>query len=74
MADDSNPILTFWQAPEAALFPSKIIAKVRCVSVALLERERWEGTGPKYVKLGGRVLYRKADVLKWIEQCEKEVA
>jgi hypothetical protein len=66
MADDINPVLIFWQAPEAALFPTKIIAKVRCVSEALLERERWAGTGPKSIKLGGRVLYRKSDVLAWI--------
>jgi hypothetical protein len=67
---EQDPIILFWTAPNEALFPSSVIAKVRNVSVALLERDRWQNTGPKSIKLGGRVLYRKADVLKWIEQQE----
>jgi hypothetical protein len=27
-----------------------------------LERWRWEGKGPRYLKVGGRVLYRLADI------------
>lgn len=27
-----------------------------------LERWRWEGHGPRYLKVGGRVLYRLADI------------
>jgi hypothetical protein len=65
---DDNPILLFWTAPNEALFPQGVISRVRHVSDALLERERWQNSGPKYLKLGGRVLYRKSDVLKWIEQ------
>jgi hypothetical protein len=67
---EQDPIILFWTAPNEALFPSSVIAKVRNVSVALLERDRWQNTGPKSIKLGGRVLYRKADVLKWIAQQE----
>ena len=48
-----------------------VIAAVRNVTPALLERERWQRTGPKYLKLVGRVLYRKADVLQWIEQLQE---
>jgi hypothetical protein len=51
-----------------------VIAAVRNVSPALLERERWQRTGPKHLKLVGRVLYRKADVLQWIEQQQVAVA
>lgn len=32
------------------------------VSPRTLERWRWEGCGPAYLKVGGRVLYRLADV------------
>jgi hypothetical protein len=71
---EHDPIIVFWSAPNQALFPSAVIAKVRNVSVALLERERWQNTGPKYLKLGGRVLYRKSDVLEWIGLHEKESA
>ncbi len=65
---DENSIITFWRAPPEALFPSKVIAQVRHVSTALLERERWERKGPRHLKVGGRVLYRKGDVLAWIEE------
>jgi Helix-turn-helix domain len=32
------------------------------VSPRTLEQWRWRGTGPRYLKLGGRVLYRLADI------------
>jgi hypothetical protein len=32
------------------------------ISHRTLERWRWAGTGPRYVKIGGRVLYRLEDV------------
>lgn len=31
-----------------------------------LQRKRLDGTGPRFVKLGRRILYRRADVLAWI--------
>jgi hypothetical protein len=49
-----------------------VVAQVRNVSVALLERERWLGTGPKYRKIRGRVLYRKADVLAWMDEVAEQ--
>ncbi len=32
------------------------------ISPRTLERWRWLGEGPRYLKLGGRVLYRVADI------------
>lgn len=32
-----------------------------------LQRKRLDGTGPKFVKLGRRVLYRRRNVLAWID-------
>jgi hypothetical protein len=32
------------------------------ISPRTLERWRWLGEGPRYLKLGGRVLYRLADI------------
>jgi hypothetical protein len=61
----------FWTAPPEALFPAPYIAAARHVSIALLERERWQDSGPKYIKIGSRVLYRKAVVLDWIKQHEE---
>jgi hypothetical protein len=71
---EQNPIILFWTAPDGALFAPSVIAAVRNVTPALLERERWQRTGPKHLKLVGRVLYRKADVLQWIEQQQVAVA
>lgn len=31
-----------------------------------LAQMRYKGTGPKFVKLGSRVLYRRDDVIEWI--------
>ncbi len=38
-----------------------------CLSVRTLQRWRWQGLGPRYLKLGGRVVYRLADVEAWEE-------
>jgi hypothetical protein len=32
------------------------------ISPRTLEQWRWQGRGPRYLKIGGRVLYRLADV------------
>ena len=40
-------------------------AKLLRTSVRSLERRRVEGNGPKFVKLGRRVLYRPDDVDDW---------
>jgi predicted DNA-binding transcriptional regulator AlpA len=46
-------------------------AKILCCSPAWLERQRWKGEPPIYVKVGGEsgrmVRYRLSDVLNWIE-------
>lgn len=39
------------------------------ISHRTLERWRWTGEGPKFVKLGGRVVYRLSD----IEEYEQEM-
>jgi hypothetical protein len=39
------------------------------VSEATLERWRTEGIGPKYLKLGGRVLYRLVDIEEYESAC-----
>jgi hypothetical protein len=35
------------------------------ISPRTLERWRWLGTGPRYHKIGGRVVYRIDDVHEW---------
>lgn len=51
-------------------------APVLKLSVSTLKDKRWRGTGPAYIKLspgrGGRIRYRRRDVLQWL--AEREVA
>lgn len=39
------------------------------ISEATLERWRCEGSGPKFLKLSGRVLYRLVDIEAYEEAC-----
>ena len=40
----------------------KELARRWVISPRTLEQWRWQGRGPRFLKLGGRVLYRLADV------------
>ena len=59
-------VATFWTAPDEALFDQKTIAAVRDCSESLCERDRWAGKGPRFVKQGRLVRYRKSDVVEWL--------
>lgn len=37
------------------------------MSVSWIQRSRWDGTGPKFVKFSNAVRYRKADLDEYIE-------
>lgn len=50
-------------------------AELLRTSEATLRFWRYEGTGPRSAKLGRRVVYRRSEILQWIEsQFEKETA
>lgn len=72
MANENNPALSaelvavFWAAPNEALFDQKVVAATRDCSESLCERDRWAGRGPRFVKQGRLVRYRKADVVEWL--------
>ncbi|HAT9529897.1 TPA: DNA-binding protein [Legionella pneumophila subsp. pneumophila] len=58
----------FELAPHSALFNQQTIAAVLSCSTQLLERNRWAGGGVPYLKIGRKVLYRKSDVLHFLQQ------
>ena len=58
----------FESAPQSALFSQQTIAAVLSCSTQLLERNRWAGSGVPYLKIGRKVLYRKSDVLDFLQQ------
>jgi predicted DNA-binding transcriptional regulator AlpA len=37
------------------------------LSISLLEKMRLQGRGPRYLKLGGRVFYRRADLDAYLD-------
>ena len=49
----------YLRTPEAARFVG--------LSIRTLEKHRTYGTGPRYSKLGGRVVYRIEDLQAWVE-------
>ena len=44
------------------------------LSPRTLERWRWQGKGPAYLKIGGRIVYRKEDVAEFEIQQRKTSA
>ena len=44
------------------------------LSPRTLERWRWQGNGPAYLKIGGRIVYRKEDVAEFEIQQRKTSA
>lgn len=53
----------YLRTPEAARFVG--------LSIRTLEKHRTYGTGPRYSKLGGRVVYRLEDLQAWVERGAK---
>ena|ERR1700722_8796163 len=54
-------------APDSALFTQETVAAIRGCSIALIERDRWTGTGVPFIKTGRLVRYRKKDIHTWLE-------
>ncbi|MEU3340694.1 helix-turn-helix domain-containing protein [Streptomyces sp. NPDC006668] len=63
--------------PDELLTPAETAPIVK-LSVSTLKDKRWKGTGPRYIKLspgrGGRIRYRRADVLAWLAGGQSEDA
>jgi predicted DNA-binding transcriptional regulator AlpA len=53
----------YLRTPEAARFVG--------LSIRTLEKHRTYGTGPRYSKLGGRVVYHLEDLQAWVERGAK---
>ncbi len=53
-------------APDSALFSQETVAAIRGCSIALIERDRWIGTGVPFIKTGRLVRYRKKDICEWL--------
>ena len=54
-------------------FDQKQLAERWGISPKTLERWRWLGQGPKFLKLGGRIVYRLEDIEAFEEQQLRQV-
>ncbi|MCK2035676.1 helix-turn-helix domain-containing protein [Microbacterium sp. SSW1-49] len=41
-------------------------------SVPALAQMRYRGTGPRFIRAGGRIRYRRSDVNAWLEAGERD--
>jgi len=55
-------------APDWAVFSQETVAAIRDCSLATLERDRWQGIGIPFIKMGRLVRYRKSDIRLWLER------
>lgn len=49
------------------LFTPQQTAEHLCVSELTLRKWRWEGKGPKFAKIGRKVVYRQADLTEYVQ-------
>ena len=52
---------------ENQLYTPAHVAGILCVSPATLRKWRWEGKGPRFVKIGRKVAYRQVDINAYVE-------
>lgn len=64
---DEQLIRIFWEAHPDTLFSEKTIALIRNLSPFTIQKERWGKSGPKYIKVLGKILYKKSDIVEFIE-------
>lgn len=60
-------IRQFWSAPAEAYFNQFTIAPVTGRTSKTLECDRWKKCGIPFRKVGGRILYKKSDVINFLE-------
>ncbi|MBF0292788.1 MAG: helix-turn-helix domain-containing protein [Nitrospinae bacterium] len=49
-----------------SLLTAKEAAEMLNISIFWMERQRWLGSGPMYLKVGRAVRYRKSDLEKYL--------
>lgn len=64
----------FWNAAPDVELPREVTAAGLGLSSASLEKKAIEGGGPPYRKFGRRCLYRKGDVIAWLDANSKRVS
>lgn len=63
----------FWQASPESLHDRQTYAAVLHVQDATAEAQAIKGGGCPYIRIGRRALYRKADMLEWMQRTGRRV-
>ncbi len=50
------------------LLTAKQAARYLSISTKWLANQRWQGTGPKFIRVGGAVRYRVSDLEQFLEE------
>ena len=58
------------QTNHIGLLTAKQAARYLSISTKWLANQRWQGTGPKFLKVGGAVRYRQLDLDSYLTDCE----
>ena len=56
------------QTNHIGLLTAKQAARYLCISTKWLANQRWQGTGPKFIRVGGAVRYRVSDLEQFLEE------
>ena len=72
-ADTAALRAEFYRLPDEALVDRATVAAVRYVEPQTVEKEAIRGGGCRYCRIGRRALYKKADVLDWMERTGRRV-
>lgn len=59
----------FDSLPDSAIVDEDVAAAFRGKQPSSLQRERWAGTGPRFVRDGRLVGYVKRDLIEYRDQC-----
>ena len=59
-----NPLST----NHSGLLTAKQAARYLSISTKWLANQRWQGTGPKFIRVGGAVRYRASDLEQFLEE------
>jgi predicted DNA-binding transcriptional regulator AlpA len=58
------------QTNHVGLLTAKQAARYLSISTKWLANQRWQGTGPRFLKVGGAVRYRQSDLDSYLAGCE----
>lgn len=65
--ENAELVQIFWAASPEAYFDQFTVAPVTGCTPKTLECDRWRKRGIPFRKVSGRVLYKKSDVINWLE-------